>query len=171
MSARPPVNWLDLRLILKRQPALSAFFVAVVLGILWLLAHPVSAPDVPNATGLDPARQAAARNRFRGILLAPEKLPAAQQAVLDIARTQGLTLGQVDYAQESNAGGGFREARMHLLVSGSYDAIRAFIDGALADEPALAIRKLTLRREGAATSPVMITASLTLQHLVGEAAR
>lgn len=171
MSAPKPVGWLDLRLMFKRQPALSALFIAAILCTTWLLAHPVSAPEVPAATGLDPARLAAARNRFRGILLAPERLAAAQQAVLDAARSQGLTLGQVDYAQENNVGGAFKEARMHLLVSGSYDAIRAFIEGALADEPALAIRQLTLRREGAATSPVSITASLSVQHLVGETVR
>jgi len=155
----------------KRQPALSALFLAAILGTFWLLAHPVTVSEVPAATGLDPARLAAARNRFRGILLEPAKLAAAQQAILDAARTQGLTLGQVDYAQEANTDGGFKEARMHLLVSGSYDAIHAFIEGVLADEPALAIRQLTLRREGAATSPVTITASLSLQHLVGEAVR
>jgi len=171
MSARPTFNWLDLQLMFKRQPTLSVFLAALVLGIVWLLAHPVSAPEEPVAMGIDPARQAAARNRFQGILLAPDQLPAAQQAVLDAARTLGLSLGQVDYAQEANTGGGFREARMHLLVSGSYDAIHAFIEAALADEPALAIRQVTLRREGAETSPATITASLNVLHLVGEAVR
>lgn len=169
MSGRPSLSWLDLRLMLSRQPGASLLLAGVIVAIFWLFTHPPE-PAVPAASpGVDPARLAAARHSFRNILIAPAALASSQQALLETAATHQLAVGQVDYAQESNAAG-FVQASMRLPLTGRYADIRAFLSSALAAEPALAIRHLSLQRD-AGDNSTTVTASLTLQFLVGESGR
>lgn len=163
------LSWLDLRLMLARQPGASLLLAAVIIAIFWLFAHPPEPAGPEIVPGVDPARLAAARHTFRSILIAPGALASSQQALLESATAHQLNVGQVDYAQESYAAG-FIQASMRLPLSGRYTDIRAFLDSALAAEPALAIRHLSLQRD-AGDSSTTVTASLTLQFLVGESGR
>jgi len=165
-----PLTWLDLRLMLGRQPAVAALLGIIVALSGVLLAHPPQAPDANLSVGIDPARIIAAQRSFRGTLIAPSALAGAQQAVLEAAVTHRLTVGPVDYAQEVDPAGNFSTASMRLPVSGSYADIRHFVDAALSAQPAMSIRHLSLQRE-AADGMVVLNATLTVQFLVGEAIR
>ena len=163
-----PLTWLDLRLMLGRQPD-----VAVLLGIVValsgvLLAHPPQAQDANLSTVIDPARVIAAQRSFRGTLIAPSALAGVQQAVLEATTTHRLIVGPVDYAQEVDPAGHFSTASMRLPVTGTYADIRQFVDAVLAAQPAMSIRHLSMQRE-ATDGIVALQATLTVQFLVGEA--
>lgn len=165
-----PLTWLDLRLMLSRQPAVAALLGIIVALSGVLLAHPPHMQDENLSMDIDPARIIAAQRSFRGTLIAPSALAGAQQAVLEAAASQRLTIGPVDYAQEVDPAGNFSIASMRLPVTGSYADIRRFVDAALSAQPAMSIRHLSLQRE-AADGMVVLNATLTLQFLVGEAIR
>lgn len=165
------LTWLDLRLMLSRQPAVAALLGIIVALSGFLLAHPPQVQDANHLSmGIDPARVIAAQRSFRGMLIAPSALAAAQQAVLEAAVSQRLTVGPVDYAQEVDPAGNFSTASMRLPVTGSYADIRHFVDAVLSAQPAMSIRHLSLQRE-AADGMVVLNATLTVQFLVGEAIR
>lgn len=165
-----PLTWLDLRLMLGRQPAVAALLGIIVALSGVLLAYPPQAQDANLSMAIDPARVIAAQRSFRGTLIAPSALAGAQQAVLEAAASHRLTIGLVDYAQEVDPAGNFSTASMRLPVTGSYADIRHFVDAALSAQPAMSIRHLSLQRE-AADGMVVLNATLTVQFLVGEAIR
>lgn len=165
-----PLTWLDLRLMLSRQPAVAALLGVIVALSGALLANPPQTQNAPLSMELDPARIIAAQRSFRGTLIAPSALAAAQQGVLETAASHQLNVGPVDYVQESDPAGGFVTASMRLPVTGSYVDIRRFVDAVLGAQPALSIRHLSLQRE-AAEGVVVLNATLTVQFLVGEAIR
>lgn len=164
-------NWLDLKLMLYRQPAVAALLgIIVVLGGL-LLMQPPARPVSPVAASVDPARVLAAQRNFRALLLAPDALAGAQQSVLAAAAAHHLGVGQIDYAEEPDQAGRFTLASMRLPVVGSYADIRAFVDAVLAAQPALAIRHLNIQRETNGAGVFALNATLTVQFLVAETSR
>jgi len=164
------LTWLDLRLMLSRQPAVAALLGIILALSGVLLAHPPQAQDANMPTAIDPARIIAAQRSFRGTLIAPAALAGAQQAVLEAAASHRLNVGLVDYVQEVDPAGNFSTASMRLPVTGSYADIRHFVDAVLASQSAASIRHLSLQRE-AADGMVALNATLTMQFLVGEAIR
>lgn len=170
---KPSVSYglLDLRLMFARQPVLAMLLGALVFLTLWQVLS--AAPATPRAIdpNMDPARILAAQRSFHNVLIPPASLPAAQQVVLDAAAARQLVVGRVDYAQEADSVSGLTLATMRLPVSGRYADIRAFIDNALAAQPAMSIRHLSLQRETSAETEFVVTATLSAQFLVGGALR
>jgi hypothetical protein len=162
------VTPLDLRLLLARRPVLALLPGLLAVAAIWLLARPAQSPEPVTDTAGDTARIVAAQRNFRAVLIAPGALAASQQELLEAASRHHLTVGQVDYVQEANAAGRFSQAGMNLPLSGRYVDIRAFLDSALANQPALSFRHLAIQRNASADSNLPLTATLTVQFLVGE---
>lgn len=158
------LSLLDLRLMLSRQP-----LIALLLGLILLLAgvllirQPQVQPKLNDAP--DPARSVAARQIFQDILIPAGELAKAQQALLDSAASHQLIVGRVEYAMENEPGTAFTRSSMNLPVSGRYADIRAFIENALASQPAMAIRHLSIQRENADPGMV-VSATLSAQFVV-----
>lgn len=170
MSSYKPVTLLDLRLLFSRRPVL--FLVPVMLAAaIWLLAHSPQPPAPVTDTTVDAARILAAQRNFRSVLIAPAALAATQQELLETASRYRLTVGQVDYAQETDAAGRFAQASMHLPLTGRYADISAFLTSALASQPALSFRHLAIQRNTPTDVNSTLTATLTVQFLLGEPAR
>jgi hypothetical protein len=165
------ISLLDLRLMLLRQPGLLMLLAVLAALAFWLLAHPPQPQPDATELSVDPARIVAAQRNFRGVLIPPASLAVAQQAVLDMAARNQLTIGRVDYAQEADAAGRFVRATMRLPLIGRYADIRAFLDGALTGQPAMSVRDLSIQRETTTEPNLFLTATLTAQFLVGEAMR
>lgn len=170
MSTYKTITLLDLRLLFSRRPVL--FLVPVTLAAaIWLLAHLLQRPAQVTDTSVDTARIIAAQRDFRSILIAPTALAATQQELLETASRYRLTVGQVDYAQETDATGRFAQASMHLPLTGRYADISAFLASALASQPALTFRHLAIQRNTPTDLNSTLTATLTVQFLLGEPAR
>ena len=165
------ITFLDIRLMLARQPGIAFLLCLLVVVAGWLLAHPPQAQPAEMPAGLDPARLIAAQRSFRSLLIPPAKLAAAQQALLDAAASQHLSIGQVDYSKEVDAAGGFSQVSMRLPVTGRYGDIRTFLEGAITDQPAFSLRHLGMQRETTSHVDSTVTATLTAQFLVGEPMR
>lgn len=164
------LGWLDLRLMLSRQPLVASIFGAIVVLAGVLLMQPPDSEVISSSAGPDPARILAAQRSFRGTLIAPSALAGAQQAVLEAAASHRLGLGAVEYAREPDSVGGFDNASMRFTVTGSYTDLRGFAAAILNSQTAVSIRHLSLRREfsdGLAT----VNGTFTVQFLVGEAIR
>jgi len=73
--------------------------------------------------------------------------------------------------QESHAAGRFSQAGMNLPLTGRYVDIRAFLASALANQPALSFRHLAIQRNKPTDPNSHLTATLTVQFLVGEPSR
>jgi|GEM_PF-1252876 hypothetical protein len=171
MKALDVVTLLDLRLLLSRRPILFLLPGLLVVAAIWLLAHP-SQPQTPvTDTASDPARIVAAQGSFRAVLIAPAALAASQQELLETASRHHLTVGQVDYVQEAHAAGRFSQAGMSLPLTGRYVDIRAFLASALVNQPALSFRHLAIQRNTPTDLNSQLTATLTVQFLVGEPSR
>lgn len=173
MKSPGTFSLLDLRLILIRQPMLAFLLFLIVLATFWVLAHPPQEPPSATEMAVDPARIIAAQRNFRNILIAPDSLAAAQQELHANASSHHLTIGQVDYEHEADTTGGFSQVSMRLPVTGRYDDFRAFIDSALASQPAMSIRHLTIQRNTNADAQAnsSVTATLTAQFLLGAPVR
>lgn len=157
---------LDLRLMLTRQP-LTALLLGGILALAgWLLSHHAETQPATLNNTLDPARIVAAQRNFQSLLIPPAELAKAQQTLLESAARHQLSVGQVEYAQESEAGAGFTRSSINLSLSGSYANLRTFIDHALATQPALLIRHLSIQRESNPEEIVLKT-TLTAQFLTG----
>ena len=156
---------LDLRLMLTRQP-LTALLLGGILALAgWLFSH--HAEIEPGAINtIDPARIVAAQRNFQSLLIPPTELAKAQQTLLESAAHHQLSVGQVEYAHETEAGAGFTRSSINLSLSGSYANLRNFIDHALATQPALLIRHLRIQRESNPEEIVLKT-TLTAQFLTG----
>ena len=155
---------LDLRLMLTRQPLTALLFGIIVLLLgVFLMRQPQVQPGLDDSP--DPARSLAAQRNFAGILIPPGELAKTQQALLDSAAGYQLVVGRVEYAMENDSGADFARSSMNLPVTGRYADIRAFIESALASQPAMAIRHLSIQRENAEAG-VAVTATLSAQFLV-----
>lgn len=158
---------LDLRLMLSRQPLMALFFGGILALAGWLLTHQSDIQPTAMNNSIDPARIVAAQRNFQSMLIPAADLAKAQQVILDSAAKHQLTVGHVEYAQEIEAGAGFARSTMSLPVTGNYGDIRAFIDSALASQPALLIRHLSIQRETATEENFALKATLTAQLLSG----
>lgn len=171
MKTRHAPGLLDLRLLFSQQPGLLWLLCLLFIALAWVWAHPHAAETAGNSLTIDPARLAAARHNFRNLLIPRAELATMQQALLDRAAQHQLSVGQVDYSQETDTAGGFTSASMRLSVSGRYADIHRFIESQLASQPALAIRYLSIQRDASGEANPRVSANLTAQFLVGEAGR
>jgi len=144
---------LDLQLLVRRYgwPAvgllLLPFVVALVLLGLWQAERNAS-PGLVLPT--DGVRQLETHRRaFRAVIIPRGELESRQRAVLDAAARHGLTPGRVDYAYANSPAGDFGLATLRLPLTGSYADLRAFLAAALAAEPGLAVRDLSIQRRPA----------------------
>ena len=157
---------LDLRLMLTRQPLTALLLVGILALAAWLLSHHAEVQPTAVNNGIDPARIVAAQRNFQSLLIPPTELAKAQQTLLESAARHQLRVGQVEYAQEAEAGASFARSSINLSLSGSYANLRNFIDSALATQPALLIRHLSIQRESNPEEKVLKT-TLTAQFLTG----
>jgi hypothetical protein len=171
MNTRTTVTLLDLRLLLSRRPVLLLAPGMLAVAAIWLLAQPPQPPAPATDAAVDPARIIAAQRNFRSVLIAPSALAASQQELLEMASRHHLTVGQVDYAQETQVAGRFSKASMHLPLNGRYADIRAFLTNALAAQPALSFPLIAIQRNPPTDLNSTLTATLTAQFLLGEQAR
>ncbi len=158
---------LDLRLMLSRQPATAVLLVSILALSAWLFSQQSENQPEGMLNTIDPARIVAAQRTFQSMLIPPNELAKAQQAMLDSATQHQLSIGHVEYAQEAEAGAGFTRSSMNLPLTGSYTDIRTFIDNALATQPALLIRHLSIQRETSSEENSALKATLTAQFLIG----
>ena len=171
MKGLEVVTLLDLRLLFSRRPVLVLLPGLLVVAAIWLLARPSQPPAPVMDTASDAARIVAAQGNFRAVMIGPAALAASQQELLEAASRHHLTVGQVDYVQESHAAGRFSQAGMNLPLTGRYVDIRAFLASALANQPALSFRHLAIQRNAPTDPNSHLTATLTVQFLVGEPSR
>ncbi len=158
---------LDLRLMLRRQPVMALLFGGILALAGWLLTHQAEIQPVIMDNSIDPARIVAAQRNFQSMLIPAAELAKAQQAILDSAAENQLSIGHVEYTEEVEVGAGFARSTMNFPLTGSYGDIRAFIDSALASQPALLIRHLSIQRETATEENFALKATLTAQFLTG----
>jgi hypothetical protein len=158
---------LDLRLMLSRQPATAVLLVSILALSAWLFSQQSDIRPDAMTNAIDPARIVAAQRTFQSMLIPPNELAKAQQAMLDSAAQHQLSVGHVEYVQEAEAGAGFTRSSMNLPLTGSYTDIRSFIDNALATQPALLIRHLSIQRETSSEENSALKATLTAQFLIG----
>lgn len=158
---------LDLRLMMTRQPFTALCLGVVIVLTTWLLRGPSDIGSHESNGGIDPARLVAAQRNFQAILIPSSGLAKAQQALLESATSHQLTIGQVEYAQETEAESGFVRSSMIFPVTGRYVDIRTFIESALAKQPALLIRHLNIQHESAAEENSALKATLTAHFLIG----
>lgn len=165
------VTWLDLRLMITRQPGIALLLAMLLLAAGWLLTQPSHTQRTETRGRFDSERLIAAHREFRKLLIPPERLAASQQAFLDAAANQNLRIGQVDYSAESEPAGRFSRVLMRLPVTGRYADIRIFLETAMADQPALSLRQLSIQRDTESDLTSTVTATLAAQFLVGEPPR
>lgn len=159
---------LDLRLLLTRQPVLAALLLVLCALLGSTLFKPPQERPVFASNG-NPARLLSAQQNFRQLLIPISALPSTQQAILELAANQSLSVGQVDYHQESESAGKFIRATMRLPLNGRYANLRRFITTLLADYPALAILDLNIEVTKGEDTDAVLAATLTVQLLLGEA--
>jgi hypothetical protein len=158
------------------QRRLVAHWPAVVACALLLLAAAVALVAVPwQQQQLEDQRAAADAERRR--VLARSKnaasgpaaetdpvarfvagLPAPMQrqprvaALLSLAEAHGLQLRRSEYRYASESSLRAARYRVSLPVSGSYAAVRRFIEAALQGDPALALDSLRIKRDNTQTA-------------------
>jgi len=103
-------------------------------------ALPADAPEVrtPPSTRLD---------QFHADFPGMEEIPPVIGSLLKIAAARGMSLDQGQYRLTSDPGGPMMRYHLTLPVRGSYRQLRAFVEQALADLPALALDSVEFRRE------------------------
>lgn len=95
-------------------------------------------------------------------------LPSAADALpqvmrlSDLAEAQGLKLRQGDYRLHRDRDAGVVAYQMHYPVTGSYAALRAFINRALEEFPALALEEVLIRRNSIGAQDVEARLRFTL---------
>jgi hypothetical protein len=171
---RTSLSLLDLHLLVSRSPNVAMLLGIMALSIVGLMAVTNRGPEVNSSPIAVSDSTAVAQRNFRAILIERSALDAAQQRIFEAATSHHLSVGRVDYAQETDQSGRFTVASMRFPVIGRYHDIRAFIESALAVQPALSLRHLLIERE---SSPVanemnaLLSATLTMQLLLGERER
>lgn len=98
----------------------------------------------PASTQSSPREQL---QQFQQRFTAASKLPEVLLALQKSARTQGLTAQRAEYAEASERLHGLRQIRISLPVKGSYAALRAWLDAALIEHPALSLDALEIQRK------------------------
>jgi hypothetical protein len=87
---------------------------------------------------------------------------AALRRLFEAADAAGIELARGDYRLVREQDAGYRRYQFTLPVHGTYPAIREFLAGVLADEPALALNSLLLRRDDIGTVDLESTLRFTL---------
>ena len=152
---------LDLHLLADRHPGWLLMVALLLLGTFFFLRQsaPVAVQPLQDTHQLQIAEQ-----QFRASLLSSADLANAQQAIVDLAQQHALSLGRIDYTPEAEPQGGFTRVGMRLPLSGRYADLRSFIDESLRQQPALALRQLTMEQG----SNYTVQATLTVEFLLGE---
>ena len=106
--------------------------------------RPVSAPSarVKTASLFSERKQA-----FERTLVAPQAVPETLAQLFAAAAAAKVTLAQGDYKNTPEKQSGYSALRIVLPVKSSYPQLRAFVDAALAQNPALALEEITFKRE------------------------
>lgn len=137
------------------EPALDRERTAVAEAARQSKALPAPAADVrpPPSARLD---------QFHAEFPAVAEIPVAIGAVLKIATGHGMSLDQGQYRLVGDPGGPMMRYQITLPVRGSYRQLRAFVEQALAELPALALDGVEFRREavGAAQLESVVEFSL-----------
>jgi len=102
-----------------------------------LAARTAAAPEVRN-TG----------ERFFAAFAGRETRPQRVEALLAAAVAHEVAWQRTDFLVSRDAATGLTRYQVTLPVSGSYAAIRGFVDAALLADPAVALDRLQLRRPG-----------------------
>lgn len=121
-----------------------------------------SSLDLERASVAEAARQAKARpapaveaspppsarlDQFYAGFPEAGEIPAVIRSLLEIAGKHALALDQGQYRLVSEPGGMVMRYQMKLPVRGTYPQLRAFVEQALAQLPALALDSVEFRRE------------------------
>ncbi|MEI6319697.1 MAG: hypothetical protein WCS09_14355 [Pseudomonadota bacterium] len=100
----------------------------------------------PQAVEVRPPPAARLDEFYAGFPEAGE-IPAVIRTLIEIAGKQSLALDQGQYRLVDEAGGTVMRYQMKLPVRGTYRQLRAFVEQALAQLPALALDGVEFRRE------------------------
>ena len=87
------------------------------------------------------------KQAFERTLVAPQAVPSALAQIFATAAAAKVTLAQGDYKNTQEKPGSYGVLRIVLPVKSSYPQLRAFVDAALAQNPALALEEITFKRE------------------------
>jgi hypothetical protein len=111
-------------------------------------ASPKKPVQVQSAGSLLAVRLAA----FDKMLSGRNQTPDLIRVVFAEAQKAGLTLSQAEYHLADDKKGGFATYQMVLPVQGPYVKLREFIDGVLAEAPAVALEEVAFKRNGIGTA-------------------
>lgn len=95
----------------------------------------------------------------------PALEPEADEAlrrIFNAADAAGIELARGDYRLVHETGVGYRTYQFTLPLSGDYPAIREFVAGLLAEEPALSLNSLLVRRDSIETPQLEAILRFTL---------
>jgi len=122
------------------EPALEQERAALAEASRMAKARPATAPEVrtPPTARLD---------QFHADFPGLDEIPPVIGSLLKIATAQGMSLDQGQYRLASDPGGPLMRYHLTLPVRGSYRHLRAFVEQALADLPALGLDSVEFRRE------------------------
>lgn len=87
---------------------------------------------------------------------------AALHRIFEAADASGIELVRGDYRLTQETGASYRTYQFTLPVTGEYPEIRQFLAKILADEPALALNGLLMRRDNIETTRVEATLRISL---------
>ncbi len=149
--------------------ALIAFCIAFAMGGLEPLRKEVQALQarlqrlerMPDKTANDVATQPKPAPRDLNLPSAADALPQVMR-LSDLAETRGLKLRQGDYRLHRDRDAGVVAYQMHYPVTGSYAALREFINVALEEFPALALEEVQIRRNSIGATDVEARLRFTL---------
>lgn len=146
---------------------LGIVLLAGAMGADALLLRPMEAQldklvDANQKALLMPAKARQEKTRAQALPELEPEAAAALKRVFDAARGEGIELMRGDYRQVQEQGAGFKRYQFTLPVAGTYPEIRAFLSDVLADEPALALNGLLLRRDSIESPEVEATLRFTL---------
>lgn len=91
---------------------------------------------------------------FYAFFPVPDELPEILDTVFRAAKRQSLVLERGEYRVTRPAAGGMFQYQLTLPVRGSYPQIRKFVDGALAELPALSLESVQFERQKIGESAV-----------------
>ncbi|WP_140630092.1 hypothetical protein [Methylibium rhizosphaerae] len=122
-------------------------------------AVPDVPPQVTAERGIDPAPPGESENT-RSVFPSADVTQELVAALLRLAAAQGLQIDQAEY-QYQRSGHGWLEMRMTVPLRGSYPAARGLVEGLLRRHPNVALEGLSLKRESAASSEVLVVVRFT----------
>jgi hypothetical protein len=122
--------------------------------------------QVAARPGDDAPRSAAGElAAFYAFFPVPDELPEILDTVFRAARRQSLTLERGEYRVTRPAAGGMFQFQLTFPVRGSYPQMRKFVDGALAELPALSLESVQFERQKIGES--VLDAKITLAIYLG----